>query len=87
MTYVTYWLPQIGYDNIMILVRGQKSGRKKEKARIHIGGMTCTTCAAAIEKGLTKNPDVEEAKVNFASDRSEEINWLTCRPLWIIIPL
>jgi len=48
----------------------QKSGRKKEKVRIHVGGMTCTTCAATIEKGLAKTPGVEEAKVNFASEHA-----------------
>jgi len=48
----------------------QKSGRKKEKVRIHVGGMTCTTCAATIEKGLAKTPGVEEAKVNFASEQA-----------------
>jgi len=46
----------------------QKSQDKKEKVRIHVTGMTCTTCAATIEKGLAKTPGVEEAKVSFASE-------------------
>ena len=48
----------------------QKAGRKKEKVRIHVTGMTCTTCAATIEKGLARTPGVEEAKVNFASEQA-----------------
>jgi Cu+-exporting ATPase len=43
---------------------------KPEKARIHITGMTCTTCAATIEKGLAETQGVEQAKVNFASEQA-----------------
>ena len=49
----------------------KKSGAKKsKKAHIHIIGMTCTTCAATIQKGLAKTPGVEEAKVSFASEKA-----------------
>ena len=44
--------------------------RKSEKARIHITGMTCTTCAGTIEKGLAETPGVERANVNFASEEA-----------------
>ena len=48
-----------------------KSGSKKtEKARIPITGMTCTTCAATIEKGLAETPGVQRASVNFASEKA-----------------
>ena len=47
----------------------QKS-KKSEKAHIHITGMTCTTCAATIEKGLAKTPGVEQANVSFASEKA-----------------
>ena len=43
---------------------------KVEKAHIHIAGMTCTTCAATIEKGLAETPGVEQANVNFASEKA-----------------
>jgi len=43
---------------------------KVEKAHIHITGMTCTTCAATIEKGLAETPGVEQANVNFASEKA-----------------
>ena len=49
----------------------QKSkSNKSEKARIHITGMTCTTCAATIEKGLAETPGVEQANVSFASEKA-----------------
>jgi Cu+-exporting ATPase len=51
------------------LVGKSKSG-KPEKARIHVTGMTCTTCAATIEKGLTQTPGVEKADVSFASEKA-----------------
>jgi len=43
---------------------------KSKKAHIHITGMTCTTCAATIEKGLAETPGVEQANVNFASEKA-----------------
>ena len=44
--------------------------KKSEKAHIHITGMTCTTCAATIQKGLAKTPGVEQAKVNFGLEKA-----------------
>jgi len=44
--------------------------RKSGKARIPITGMTCTTCAATIEKGLAETPGVEQANVSFASEKA-----------------
>ncbi|MFC2034339.1 heavy metal translocating P-type ATPase [Chloroflexota bacterium] len=46
------------------------STKKTEKANINVTGMTCTTCAATIEKGLAETPGVEQAKVNFASEKA-----------------
>ncbi len=46
------------------------NSEKSKKARIHITGMTCTTCAATIEKGLAETPGVERANVNFASEEA-----------------
>ncbi len=43
---------------------------KSKKARIHITGMTCTTCATTIEKGLAETPGVEQANVSFASEKA-----------------
>jgi len=43
---------------------------KSEKTRVQITGMTCTTCAATIEKGLAETAGVEQANVNFASEKA-----------------
>lgn len=47
-------------------MKAKSDSRKLEKANIHITGMTCTTCAATIEKGLNEIPGVEQATVDFA---------------------
>jgi len=46
------------------------NSKKADKASIHITGMTCATCAATIRKGLAKAPGVEQADVNFASEKA-----------------
>lgn len=46
------------------------SNSKSEKVKIHITGMTCTTCAATIEKGLTQTPGIKKAEVSFASEKA-----------------
>jgi len=46
------------------------ANKKAQKAKIRINGMTCTTCAATIEKGLKETPGVETANVNFASEKA-----------------
>ncbi|MFC1899713.1 heavy metal translocating P-type ATPase [Chloroflexota bacterium] len=43
---------------------------KTKKANIHITGMTCTTCASTIRKGLTETPGVSGANVSFASEKA-----------------
>ena len=43
---------------------------KTTKASIPITGMTCATCAIAIEKGLAETPGVEHANVNFGSEKA-----------------
>jgi Cu+-exporting ATPase len=50
---------------------GEKTGSKKsDKSSIHITGMTCTTCARTIAKGLSHTPGVKQADVNFASQKA-----------------
>jgi len=41
-----------------------------EKADLPIKGMTCTSCAQAIEKNLKKKKGVHSANVNFASEKA-----------------
>ncbi len=44
------------------------------RAELPITGMTCTSCAAGIERALRKLPAVERASVNFASERATVIS-------------
>ncbi len=44
--------------------------RRSAKASVHITGMTCTTCAATIEKGLCDTQGVRQAKVDFTSEKA-----------------
>lgn len=46
------------------------NSQKSDRASIHITGMTCTACAATVEKGLAETPGVEQADVNFASEKA-----------------
>ena len=46
------------------------NSQKSDKASIHATGMTCTTSAATVEKGLSETPGVEQANVNFASKKA-----------------
>jgi len=46
------------------------NSQKSDRASIHITGMTCTTCAATIKKGLSQTPGVEQADVSFASEKA-----------------
>jgi Cu+-exporting ATPase len=48
----------------------QKTKQPNEKATIPVTGMTCTTCAATIEKGLAETPGIEQVNVNFASEKA-----------------
>ena len=43
---------------------------KTTKVSIPITGMTCTNCAATIEKGLSETHGVEQANVNFGSEKA-----------------
>lgn len=38
--------------------------------QLHIEGMTCTSCASAVEKALAKVPTVQVAQVNFAGRKA-----------------
>lgn len=46
------------------------SSVKVVKTRVPITGMTCTNCSITIEKGLSETPGVEQASVNFASEKA-----------------
>ncbi len=45
------------------------ANNKLEKARLNVTGMTCTTCARTIGKGLRETHGVKRADVNFAAEQ------------------
>ena len=45
-----------------------EKAKKPQKMRLHVTGMTCTTCAATVEKALAEKQGIEQAQVNFASE-------------------
>jgi len=47
-----------------------QQAKKAKKIILPVTGMTCTTCAATIEKGLAETPGVDRARVNFASEKA-----------------
>jgi Cu+-exporting ATPase len=49
---------------------GKADSEKLKKVDLPITGMTCTTCAATIEKGLSETPGVEESQVSFATEKA-----------------
>jgi len=50
---------EVGYDVV----------QKTEKLTLKIGGMSCASCAQTIEKALKKTEGVQEAHVNFATEK------------------
>jgi Cu+-exporting ATPase len=48
----------------------EEKSKQIEKTKIHVTGMTCTTCAATVEKSLAETPGVKRANVNFASEEA-----------------
>jgi Cu+-exporting ATPase len=61
-------MSESGENNASAALKIPQADKKSQKARIHVTGMTCTTCAATIEKALAQTKGVEQAKVNFASE-------------------
>jgi Cu+-exporting ATPase len=46
------------------------SSESTETATLDIEGMTCASCAAAVEKSLSRAPGVQSALVNFATEKA-----------------
>ncbi len=52
------------------MMTDRTGSRRAAKASVHVTGMTCPTCAASVEKGLSEMPGVEQANVDFASEKA-----------------
>ncbi len=68
--YVEYEPKIIDIDNLEEAVRdaGYDVRSSIQKITLKLGGMTCTSCAATIEKALNKTKGVKGAVVNFAAE-------------------
>lgn len=44
--------------------------KKEEQIQLSLSGMTCSSCAGLIERGLKKVPGVKTANVNFAAEKA-----------------
>ena len=53
-----------------------KNGETTKRVVINLGGMSCATCAAKVEKALSAIPGVTTASVNFASEKASGGNRL-----------
>ncbi|QTL97439.1 heavy metal translocating P-type ATPase [Iocasia frigidifontis] len=69
--YVEYESSIIDERKLAEIVRatGYDVKEEREKVILKIGGMTCASCAAAVEKALNKTDGVYEAGVNIASEK------------------
>ncbi|MFW6022101.1 MAG: heavy metal translocating P-type ATPase [Halanaerobiaceae bacterium] len=69
--YIEYNPSIIDESKLVEVVRntGYDVKEEKEKVVLKIGGMTCASCSAAVEKGLNKADGVYEANVNIASEK------------------
>ena len=46
------------------------TSEKLKKTTLHVTGMTCSTCAVTVEKGLSETPGVKDAFVNLANEKA-----------------
>lgn len=69
--YVTYDPAQSSREQLIEVVKNSGYGVKEEKAKtsFKIGGMTCASCSAAVEKALNKSAGVYQANVNIATEK------------------
>jgi len=69
--YVTFDPQQNSRDKLIEVVENSGYGVKEEKAKtsFKVGGMTCASCSAAVEKALNKSDGVYQANVNIATEK------------------
>ncbi|MDI3548258.1 MAG: P-type Cu+ transporter [Halanaerobiales bacterium] len=70
--YVEYNPAEIDEEKLAEVVRstGYDVRDEREKITLKIGGMTCASCAATVEKALNKAEGVYSASVNIASEKA-----------------
>jgi Cu+-exporting ATPase len=66
---VTYDSAQIGIKDIIAKIENLGYQLIKEKVTFKITGMTCSSCANRVEKGLNKVPGIYSAAVNLGAEK------------------
>lgn len=51
-------------------LQSSSAGTATEELELGVEGMTCASCAARVQRTLTRHPGVEEASVNLATNRA-----------------
>lgn len=68
-----YLLPKVDKESIEKAEKMEKEGKAAlggKKLEMSIQGMTCTSCANTIEKGLSSLKGADKVQVNFANERA-----------------
>ncbi|MBC8632762.1 copper-translocating P-type ATPase [[Eubacterium] tenue] len=71
---IQYDKNKVSFDDIKSAVEkagyGIKSEKKNKKLDIKIEGMTCQSCAKAVERSIKKLDGIEDVNINIATDRA-----------------
>ena len=69
--YVTFDPQKNSRTRLIEVIENSGYGVKEEKTKtsFKVGGMTCASCSAAVEKALNKNDGVYQANVNIATEK------------------
>lgn len=62
--------PEVDYRDLAAAVEKAGYAVKLDEVTLAIGGMTCASCVARVEKALQKVPGVVSASVNLATERA-----------------
>ncbi len=66
-------LPGAGTDAAVQAIEHAGYRVPRSSVRLQIGGMTCASCVARVEKALSAVPGVQSASVNLATERAEVV--------------
>ncbi|MFQ5480357.1 MAG: heavy metal translocating P-type ATPase [Thermodesulfobacteriota bacterium] len=67
---IEYEPSRVGEADLISVIEGLGYGVLSSKLTLHIGGMSCASCAAKIEKALAEVSGVVKASVNFAAEEA-----------------
>jgi len=68
---IEYDASRVNQGDVISVIKGLGYGVLSSKVTLHIGGMSCASCAAKIEKALLDVGGVVSASVNFAAEEAQ----------------